>query len=123
MLILREAFYGVSRFEDLRADLRIPRGVLSMRLARLVAQGVLEKHPYREEKARVRHEYRLSAQGHELGLALVALMQWGDRHIQHRPSPMALVDRQTGEALTVAFVSTSGRVVGRADIVTEIAKG
>jgi DNA-binding HxlR family transcriptional regulator len=111
MLILREAFYGVARFDDLRADLGIPRGVLSARLKKLVAEGVLDKLPYREGAARVRHEYRLSAAGRELGLTILALMQWGDRHLQHAPSPLAVTDASTGLPLTVALVTPEGRAV------------
>ena len=51
MLIIREAFYGVTRFDDLRSDLGIPRGVLSSRLRGLVDRGVLETRPYREQGA------------------------------------------------------------------------
>lgn len=111
MLIIREAFYGVARFDDLRADLGIPRGILSARLARLVEQGVLERRPYREGAARTRHEYHLSARGQELGLVLIALMQWGDRHLQDQPSPLAITDKASGAPLTVALVTPDGLAV------------
>ncbi len=116
MLVIREAFYGVSRFDDLRADLGIPRGILSTRLKTLVAQGVLEKHPYRESGARVRHEYRLSERGRDLGIALIALMQWGDRHLRHDPAPLRITDRRTGEPLHVALVTPAGQAVAEDDI-------
>ncbi|MCA3254018.1 MAG: helix-turn-helix transcriptional regulator [Alphaproteobacteria bacterium] len=116
MLIVREAFYGVSRFDDLRADLGIPRGILSARLKALVGSGVLERHPYREGSARVRHDYRLSERGRDLGLALIALMQWGDRHLQEAPSPLRITDRRTGAPLQVALVTPDGRAVAAADV-------
>ena len=116
MLIVREAFYGVSRFDDLQTDLGIPRGLLSTRLKTLVAKGVLEKHPYREGNARVRHEYRLSARGRELGVALIALMQWGDTHLQDRPSPLSITDRKSGQPLRVALVTPRGRTVAAEDV-------
>lgn len=111
MLIIREAFYGVTRFDDLRADLDAPRGILSTRLKALVVNGILERHPYREGKARVRHEYRLTARGAELALPLIALMQWGDRHLQAEPSPLDILDRMTGEPLRVALVTPAGGIV------------
>lgn len=111
MLLLREAFYGVSRFDDLRADLGVPRGILSTRLKALVAHGVLERRPYREGKARQRHEYRLTSRGRELAIVLVALMQWGDRHLQVAPSPLRVRSRTTGEPLAVALVTPSGHAV------------
>jgi DNA-binding HxlR family transcriptional regulator len=76
MLIIREAFYGVSRFDDLQSDLGIPRGMLSDRLKKLVNLGILERRPYREGTARARAEYHLGARGADLGIPLIALMQW-----------------------------------------------
>ena len=116
MLVIREAFYGVSRFDDLRADLGIPRGILSARLKKLVADGVLARQPYREGSARVRHEYHLTERGRELGLALIALMQWGARHLQHEPSPLSITDRRTGEPLQVALVTPRGQAVAAEDV-------
>ena len=111
MLILREAFYGVARFDDLRADLGAPRGILSARLRALVEAGVLERHPYREGKARVRHEYRLSAAGMELALVLIALMDWGDRHLQAGRASLELTSRETGEPVRLAPVTPAGKPV------------
>lgn len=111
LLILREAFYGVSRFEDLRADLSAPRAALSERLERLVGEGILERRPYQEEKSRPRHEYRLTAKGRELALVLIALMQWGDRHLGDGGPALDIVDATTREALTVALATAEGRVV------------
>lgn len=116
MLVIREAFYGVTRFDDLRADLGAPRGILSVRLKSLVASGILERRPYREDKARVRHEYWLTARGQELALPLIALMQWGDRHLQEEPSPLRILDRITGEPLHAALVTPAGKEVRREDI-------
>lgn len=112
MLLIREAFYGVTRFDDLRADLGAPRGILSARLKALVEGGILEKHPYREGTARARHEYRLTARGQELALPLIALMEWGDRHLQDRPSPLQILSRTTGKPLRVALVTPEGQAVG-----------
>ena len=120
MLLVREAFYGVSRFDDLRTDLGIPRGILSTRLAKLVADGILEKHPYREGSSRTRYEYRLSDRGRELGLALLALMQWGDRHLQDTPSPLSIRDRRSGKPLVVALVTPDGRAVSAEDVQVEV---
>ena len=120
MLIIREAFYGVSRFDDLRADLGIPRGVLSGRLRLLVEQGVLEMRPYQAPGARQRHEYVLSPCGRDLGLALIALMQWGDRHLQDEPSPLAITDRASGEPLQVALVTPQGQAVAADDVVVTV---
>lgn len=116
MLIIREAFYGVSRFDDLRADLGIPRGVLSSRLRALVLAGILEKRPYRDGTARVRQEYRLSPRGRDLGLTLIALMQWGDTHLNDAPPLLGVIDRRSGVPLRVALVGPDGKAVETEDV-------
>jgi DNA-binding HxlR family transcriptional regulator len=77
LLVLRDAFFGVRRFEDFVADLRISRGILSDRLATLVEHGILERWRYQERPAR--HEYRLTDKGRDLFPVVMALMQWGDK--------------------------------------------
>ena len=97
-LVLREAFSGVRRFEDMQRDLGIARNVLADRLGRLVEHGVLERRPYQERP--VRHEYRLTPMGLDLYPALVGLLQWGDRWLSDR-SPLELVHRGCGHATTL----------------------
>ncbi len=120
MLVIREAFYGVTRFDDLRADLGAPRGILSSRLKALVEAGILARHPYREDKSRVRNEYRLTPQGQELALPLVALMQWGDRHLQDEPSPLQIRSRSSGDILHVGLVTPDGHEVQAGDVTFSI---
>jgi DNA-binding HxlR family transcriptional regulator len=79
LLVLREAFFGIRRFDDFHRALGCARNLLSERLAKLVDQGVLERVAYQEPGQRRRHEYRLTEKGLDLQPALVALMQWGDR--------------------------------------------
>src|SRR5947209_12110312 len=79
LLVLREAFYGVRRFDDFQHNVGCARNVLSSRLARLVDRGILRREPYREPKSRPRFEYRLTEKGRDLYPILIALMQWGDR--------------------------------------------
>lgn len=117
LLILREAFYGVMRYEDIRADLGIPRSILSDRLAKLVARGFLEKRPYREGGDRPRFAYGLTGKGRGLATALIALTRWGEAHILGRPGPVDIVDRTTGRSVTAALVDETGRIVASADAV------
>ena len=79
LLVLREAFFGIRRFDDFHRVLGCARNLLSERLAKLVDHGVLERVAYQEPGQRRRHEYRLTEKGLDLQPALVALMQWGDR--------------------------------------------
>ncbi len=79
MLIIREAFFGLRRFDDFQRKVGCSRNQLTSRLATLVKRGVLVKRPYREDGQRERSEYRLSPAGHELYPALQALRQWGEK--------------------------------------------
>ena len=95
MLVVRDAFTGVRRFDDFQRGLGVARNVLSDRLLRLVDEGVLERHRYQERPERF--EYRLTAKGIELWRALVALMQWGDRYAPDESGPpMTVVHRDCG---------------------------
>ena len=89
-LVLREAFNGVRRFDDMQRRTGMPRQVLSQRLARLVSEGLLRRVPYRESGQRSRDEYRLTDKGLDLYPVLVALMQWGDRYAVGSAGPQVL---------------------------------
>ena len=116
MLLLRQAFYGVGRFDDMQAQLGASRKVLSERLARMVFTGLLARSPYRDGSQRARHEYRLTPKGRDLATALVALMQWGDRHMPHPGGrPLRVVERGSGREVRAALVRDDGREVGGAD--------
>ncbi|MFC9076011.1 winged helix-turn-helix transcriptional regulator [Streptomyces sp. NPDC057062] len=76
-LVLREAFYGVSRFDDFRQGLGIARNTLTDRLRRLVDEGVLDRRLYQGEPRR--YDYVLTEKGRELFAVLAAMSRWGDR--------------------------------------------
>ncbi|QTV79786.1 winged helix-turn-helix transcriptional regulator [Microbacterium sp. NIBRBAC000506063] len=80
ILVLREAFNGVRRFDQIRDHTGMSDAVLSARLRTLVDQGVLAAVPYKEPGARTRYEYRLTEKGLDLYPVLIALLQWGDKH-------------------------------------------
>lgn len=106
ILILRDAFRGIRRFDDFRRDLDIARPVLAERLKRLVDAGVMTKERYQEHPER--YEYRLSRMGRELSPALVALMRWGDEHLSDAP-PTVLVHDECGTELHQGFWCPSCR--------------
>lgn len=87
LLVLREAFLGVGRFDAIQAATGAPRAVLARRLSTLVDAGILERSDYRDEAARTRQKYRLTVAGRELQPVLVALMQWGDQHLAGPDGP------------------------------------
>ncbi|MFB9838682.1 winged helix-turn-helix transcriptional regulator [Actinoallomurus acaciae] len=79
LLIVRDAFYGVRRYNDFLAHLDVPRAVLAARLEALVDAEVLERRPYQQTP--LRHEYVLTERGRELWPAVNALAHWGARHL------------------------------------------
>ena len=112
MLLLRQAFYGVTRFDDMQAGLGVSRKVLAERLGRMVDDGLLARVPYRDQAQRTRHEYRLTEKGEGLATVLVALMQWGDRHMPHPDGrPLRVVDRATGQEVRAALVRDDGQEI------------
>ncbi|MFP5218942.1 MAG: winged helix-turn-helix transcriptional regulator [Actinomycetes bacterium] len=109
VLVLREAFYGVRRFNDLQRNLGIPRNVLTARLQKLVHAGVLRRVPYREAGSRERHEYRLTSAGVELLPTVVALMQWGDRHLAgDTGGPVVVRHRDCGATVSAVLACDAG---------------
>jgi DNA-binding HxlR family transcriptional regulator len=87
VVVLREVFSGVRRFEDMRVRTGIPRQVLTNRLAMLVEQGVLRRARYQEPGSRAREEYRLTPKGFDLYPVLVAVREWGDRYLADPEGP------------------------------------
>ncbi len=92
LLIVRDVFLGLRRFEQIRADLGIARNILQRRLGTLVEQGVIERRRYQDGPPR--YEYRLTEKGIDLWPAIVALMQWGDRHQARPEGPPVLIEHR-----------------------------
>jgi DNA-binding HxlR family transcriptional regulator len=101
MLLLREAFYGTTRFEDFAERVGISEPVTAARLRDLVTHGLLEKQPYREPGKRTRDGYHLTDKGADLFPVLAALMQWGDRWTAGDGGPIAMTHRDCGEPVVV----------------------
>jgi DNA-binding HxlR family transcriptional regulator len=122
LLVLRSALYGVRRFDDLQAELDIPRSVLSNRLAGLVESGIMERREYREEGQRARIEYPLTEMGTTIGVPFIAMTEWGDRWLSEGvPPPLTLKSKANGQTLRVALVDERGKAVRASDVETVIA--
>lgn len=92
VVVLREVFNGVRRFDDMRVRTGIPRQVLANRLATLVDHDILRREPYKEPGSRQRHEYRITSKGFDLYPVLAALRDWGDKYLADpEGSPLRLV--------------------------------
>jgi DNA-binding HxlR family transcriptional regulator len=95
MLILRDAFLGVTRFDDFQQRLGIARNILNQRLNRLVDEGVLDKVAYSHHPPR--YDYRLTAKGRDLWPVLTALRQWGDIHAAPDGPPLKVIHKKCGQ--------------------------
>ncbi|GAA3237052.1 helix-turn-helix domain-containing protein [Pseudonocardia petroleophila] len=95
MMILRECFRGERRYDHFRTKLGLGSNVLNDRLRVLVAEGILDRVCYQDHPPR--HEYRLTAKGADLYPVLLALMEWGDKHV-HEVPPVRLVHTGCGHA-------------------------
>ena len=91
-LILRDAFYGRTRFEDFQRSLGIARNVLAVRLDRLVEAGIMERRRYEERPPR--DEYLLTDMGRDLFPVIAALLAWGDRWTAGDDGPPLLLIHQ-----------------------------
>jgi DNA-binding HxlR family transcriptional regulator len=116
MLILREAFVGTRRFHDFQQNLGIARNILSARLKKLVARGILERAAAPDGGRRL--GYRLTAKGRDFFPVLMALMQWGDRWVAGCDRvPVRVVDRVSGDEIAeIGVVSKDGRPLAPADV-------
>ena len=120
-LVLREAFNGVRRFDDMRRRTGAPRQILSDRLSRLVQEGMLRRVPYQERGQRSRHEYRLTGKGLDLYPVLVALMEWGDRYEADPAGPQTLLThRDCGEPVRLQLTCAAGHELESAREVTPL---
>jgi DNA-binding HxlR family transcriptional regulator len=120
-LVLREAFNGVRRFDDIQRRTGMPRQVLSNRLSRLVSEGILGKTPYQDEGQRPRTEYRLTDKGIDLYQVMVALLSWGDRYVaQPGGPPVELTHRDCGAPVHQQLACSAGHVLGSARDVTPV---
>lgn len=109
VIVIREVFNGVRRFDDMRTRTAIPRQVLTDRLRLLVEEGVLEKVPYQVPGQRPRHEYRLTRKGLDLYPVMVALADWGNRYLADPEGPpVQFVHRDCGAEVHQRFRCDDG---------------
>ncbi len=109
MLIIREAFFGIRRFEEFQRHLGIARNILTSRLKKLCDNEILERVPIKQGAKR--HEYLLTTKGKELMPLLIALTQWGDKWIYGEGNePIVFRDRESGQPISHIHVhATDGR--------------
>jgi DNA-binding HxlR family transcriptional regulator len=113
VLIIRDVMNGVRRFDELVDRLSVSRATLSDRLRRLVEARILVPCEYLDGRARRRIEYRLTERGQDLRFVLIALREWGDKHVLGEGNePLRLIDSNSGRDVRLGLVDpASGEVV------------
>ena len=110
ILILRDAFHGLTRFDQFQKSLDIAPNILTRRLNALVESGLLERRSYSERPAR--YEYILTERGRDFRPVLWALLAWGNKHFAPEGPSVIVVDSETGEAADPVLVDRrTGRVL------------
>ena len=97
LLILRDVFLRVRRFEDFQRSLGIARNVLSARLQRLCDEGILERRVYQQRP--LRYEYRLTEKGIDLWPILMTMIKWGDKYAADNGPPILIEHKNCGGLL------------------------
>jgi DNA-binding HxlR family transcriptional regulator len=122
LLVIRDVFNGNRRFGEMQRSLGVARNVLTNRLQRLVDHGILERRLYRERPAR--HEYFLTEKGLDLWPTMVAMLEFGDRHLAEDGPPMVLRHKGCGGRINGRGICEScGKVLNARDARAEDGPG
>ncbi len=114
ILILRDALYGITRFDEFQQSLGIAPSMLIKRLKTLVADGFLERRRYSEKPPR--DEYLLTALGRDFRMVIIALYAWGNKHLSPDGSSLLLVDAKSGAVANPIMVDQeSGKPITETD--------
>lgn len=102
ILILRDAFHGLTRFDQFQKSLDIAPNILTRRLNALVTSGLLERRRYSERPAR--YEYLLTERGHDFRPVLLSLLTWGNKHFAPEGPSVVVIDTKTGKPVDAVLV-------------------
>ena len=115
--VIRELFFGTTRFEDFVERIGTSAPAVSRALKQLEAAQIVARARYQEQGRRARDEYRLTEAGEDLLPVFMSLVQWGDTYLQDAPAPLSFVDADTGQTVEVRVTAdTDSRLMRSADI-------
>jgi DNA-binding HxlR family transcriptional regulator len=121
MLIMREAYYGTTRFDDFAHRVGITKAAAAARLSELVDLGLLSRRPYREPGQRTRDEYVLTEAGIDFMPVVWAMFQWGQRHLPGR-SRLRLTHLDCGADASVEIRCAKGHPVPPDELGVELVR-
>jgi DNA-binding HxlR family transcriptional regulator len=117
MLIIREAYYGTTRFDDFAARVGMTQAVAAARLRELTEAGLLRRQPYREPGQRTRHEYVLTEMGRDLAPAVFGLYEWGSKYLSGSGrGPLSFRHDECGSPIHVRVQCEQGHDVELQDV-------
>ncbi|HEN3632001.1 TPA: helix-turn-helix transcriptional regulator [Yersinia enterocolitica] len=116
ILIIRDAFQGLTRFDEFQQSLQLSPTILTRRLKYLVESGILEKQLYQARPAR--YEYLLTARGNDFFPVIAALFHWGNQHFAPDGPAVILTERRTGTPVDPILLNNTTRQPIRAEDVT-----
>jgi DNA-binding HxlR family transcriptional regulator len=114
-LVVRECFYGTTRFEDFMERIGTSAPAVSRALKQLESAQIVTRVPYQEPGKRVHDEYRLTEAGEDLLPVFLSLMQWGDKYLQNGQPPLSFVDADTGRTVGVRVTAHIDKPATRSD--------
>jgi DNA-binding HxlR family transcriptional regulator len=114
-LVVRECFYGTTRFEDFMERIGTSAPAISRALKQLESAQIVTRVPYREPAKRAHDEYRLTEAGEDLLPVFLSLIQWGDKYLQDGKAPLSFVDADTGRTLGVRVTAHVDEPATRSD--------
>ena len=113
-LVIRECFYGSTRFEDFIERIGTSAPAVSRALKQLESAQIITRVPYQEPGKRVHDEYRLTEAGEDLLPVFLSLMQWGDKYLQNGQAPLSFVDAD-GHTVGVRVTADTDEPAKRSD--------
>ncbi len=115
--VIRELFFGTTRFEDFVERIGTSAPAVSRALKQLESAEIVARARYQEPGRRARDEYRLTEAGEDLLPVFMSLVRWGDTHLQNGPAPLSFVDADTGRTIEVRVTAnTDSPAMRSADI-------
>jgi DNA-binding HxlR family transcriptional regulator len=121
LLILREAYYGTTRFDDFWQRVGITKAAAATRLDELVRAGLLQRRPYREPGQRTRDEYVLTSAGTDFMPVVWALFEWGQKHLPD-PVPLRLTHAGCRAGVSVEMRCSHGHLVTPDELAVQLTR-